>query len=174
MDIICLCSFCPNMTDLGFTSADNNSALEKKFFSLQQYIATFEGEFKKGLLRRWEIILNKFNKEKGKMYDFRDIQIELQRNVPTDTVSATDTALKLRSLLSDESVINLLPFSLDPQSELDKIKEQNETNMQNNLEVMKNLGNNTNKDFEVKEGGDEDEGLLESPQFANSKTKENL
>lgn len=64
MDIICLCSFCPNMTDLGFTSADNNSALEKKFFSLQQYIATFEGEFIKGLKRRWEIILNKFNKEK--------------------------------------------------------------------------------------------------------------
>lgn len=156
MDIICLCSFCPNMTDLGFTSADNNSALEKKFFSLQQYIATFEGEFKKGLLRRWEIILNKFNKEKGKTYDFRDIQIELQRNVPTDTASATDTALKLRSLLSDESVINLLPYSLDAQSELDKVKEQNETNMQNNLEVMKNLGSNTNKDFEVKEGGGKD------------------
>ena len=34
MDIICLCSFCPNMTDLGFTSADNNSALEKKVFWL--------------------------------------------------------------------------------------------------------------------------------------------
>ena len=173
MDIICLCSFCPNMTDLGFTSADNNSALEKKFFSLQQYIATFEGEFKKALLRRWEIILNKFNKEKGKTYDFRDIQIELQRNVPTDTASATDTALKLRTLLSDESIINLLPYSLDAQSELDKINEQNANNMKNNLEVMKKLGNNPNKEYEVKEAGDNNANV-EVSRPEDNRTKEEV
>ncbi|MBQ9658296.1 MAG: phage portal protein [Clostridia bacterium] len=173
MDIICLCSFCPNMTDLGFTSADNNSALEKKFFSLQQYIATFEGEFKKALLRRWEIILNKFNKEKGKTYDFRDIQIELQRNVPTDTASATDTALKLRTLLSDESIINLLPYSLDAQSELDKINEQNANNMKNNLEAMKKLGNNPNKEYEVKEAGDNNANV-EVSRPEDNRTKEEV
>jgi SPP1 family phage portal protein len=158
MDIICLCSFCPNMTDLGFTSADNNSALEKKFFSLQQYIATFEGEFKKGLLRRWEIILNKFNKDKGKEYDFRDIEITLQRNVPTDTKTETDRALSLRSLLSDKTIIDMLPDDLDSTSELDKIKQQNEENMQTNLENMKNLGN---KDYEVEEEN-EDVGEAQS------------
>lgn len=161
MDIICLCSFCPNMTDLGFTSADNNSALEKKFFSLQQYVATFEGEFKKGLLRRWEIILNKFNKDKGKTYDFRDIEIELQRNMPTDTNTATTNALKLRGLLSDKSVINLLPYNLDAQSEIDKMDEQNQENIEKNLENMQKMGQNTdntalntdegNKQFEIKE-----------------------
>ena len=62
MDLICLCSFVPNMTDLGFTQADNNSALEKKFFSLQQLISTFRGLFKAGYTRRWELILNKINK----------------------------------------------------------------------------------------------------------------
>lgn len=140
MDIICLCSFCPNMTDLGFTQADNNSAIEKKFFSLQQYIATFEGEFKKGLLRRWEIILNKFNKDKGKHYDFRDITIELQRNIPSDTISETTNALKLRGLLSDETVINLLPMNLDARSELDKMDIQNQENIEKNLEQMQMMG----------------------------------
>ena len=145
MDIICLCSFCPNMTDLGFTSADNNSALEKKFFSLQQYIATFEGLFKKGLLRRWEIILNKFNKDKGKQYDFRDIEIELQRNVPTDTSTATDIALKLRGLLCDKSVIDMLPQNLDAQSEIDKMNTQNEENIKRNMENINNIKNNDGK-----------------------------
>lgn len=139
MDLVCLCSFCPNMTDLGFTSADNSSALEKKFFSLQQYIATFEGEFKKGLLRRWEIILNKFNKEKGKQYDFRDLEIKLQRNIPSDTVSETTNVLKLRGLLSDESVINMLPYDLDSNSELDKIKAQNNQNIEENLKNMSKI-----------------------------------
>lgn len=173
MDIICLCSFCPNMTDLGFTSADNNSALEKKFFSLQQYIATFEGEFKKGLLRRWEIILNKFNKEKGKTYDFRDIEIKLQRNVPTDTKSETDRAKGLRGLLCDETVISMLPDDLDSQSEIDKMKKQNEENMQNNLKTVKKLENNPNQKYEVKEAGDENADV-EVPRPENNTIKEEV
>jgi hypothetical protein len=169
------------MTDLGFTSADNNSALEKKFFSLQQYIAIFEGEFKKGLLRRWEIILNKFNKDKGKEYDFRDIEITLQRNVPTDTKTETDRALSLRSLLSDKTIIDMLPDDLDSTSELDKMKQQNEENMQTNLENMKNLGN---KDYEVEEENedvgkaqsrvDETEQPLQKDEQANTKPTSNI
>ncbi|MBO5004886.1 MAG: phage portal protein [Clostridia bacterium] len=172
MDIICLCSFCPNMTDLGFTSADNNSALEKKFFSLQQYIATFEGEFKKGLLRRWEIILNKFNKEKGKTFDFRDIEVKLQRNVPSDRATDITNALKLRGLLSDETVINSLNMDLDAKNEISKMDMQNEENIQKNIENVQKIQQNSGFEIEQKEKvGDEDVGL--SRQTTN-KTKEDL
>lgn len=140
MDIICLCSFCPNMTDLGFTSADNNSALEKKFFGLQQYIATFEGDFLEGLTRRWRIILEKFNKEKGKTYDFRDIEIKLNRNLPSDTATMITNAMKIRGLVSDDTVINLLGLDLDSTSELAKMDLQNEENIQKNLEQMQMIG----------------------------------
>lgn len=143
MDIICLCSFCPNMTDLGFTQADNNSALEKKFFSLQQYIATFEGDFAEGLKRRWRIILDKFNKEKGKTYDFRDLEIKLNRNIPSDRATDISNAMKLHSFLSDETVINLLNLDLDAQSELAKIDEQNKANIEKNLENMAMMGQDT-------------------------------
>ena len=156
------------MTELGFTAADNNSALEKKFFGLQQYIATFEGEFKKGLLRRWEIILNKFNKDKGKTYDFRDVEVRLQRNIPSDETTMTTNALKLRGLLSDETVINLLPQDLDAQSEMAKMDLQNEENIQKNLENMKQLGN---EQYKAKEGGEDDMGL---PQQADAKTEKDI
>lgn len=172
MDIICLCSFCPNMTDLGFTSADNNSALEKKFFSLQQYIATFEGEFKKALLRRWEIILNKFNKEKRKHYDFRDIEVKLQRNVPSDRATDITNALKLRGLLSDETVINSLNMDLDAKNEISKMDIQNEENIQKNIENVQKI--QQNNDFEVKQKdkvGGENVGIS---QQKNDRTKENL
>lgn len=148
MDIICLCSFCPNMTDLGFTSADNNSALEKKFFSLQQYVSTFEGDFLEGLTRRWRIILEKFNKEKGKTYDFRDINIQLQRNIPSDRTTDITNALKLREILSDDTIISMLPYDLDSTSELKKVSEQNEENMQKNLENMTKFGQETSN-FEL-------------------------
>jgi hypothetical protein len=128
------------MTDLGFTSADNNSALEKKFFGLQQYIATFEGDFLEGLTRRWRIILEKFNKEKGKTYDFRDIEVKLNRNLPSDRATDITNALKVRGLLSDETVINLLNLDLDATSELAKMDLQNEENIQKNLEQMQMMG----------------------------------
>lgn len=140
MDIICLCSFCPNMTDLGFTQADNNAALEKKFFSLQQYIATFEGDFLEGLTRRWRIILEKFNKEKGKTYDFRDIEVKLNRNLPSDKATDITNALKVRGLLPDETVINLLNLDLDATSELAKMDLQNEENIKKNLQQMQMMG----------------------------------
>lgn len=140
MDIICLCSFCPNMTDLGFTQADNNAALEKKFFSLQQYIATFEGDFLEGLTRRWRIILEKFNKEKGKTYDFRDIEVKLNRNLPSDKATDITNALKVRGLLPDETIINLLNLDLDATSELAKMDLQNEENIKKNLQQMQMMG----------------------------------
>lgn len=140
MDIICLCSFCPNMTDLGFTQADNNAALEKKFFGLQQYIATFEGDFLEGLTRRWRIILEKFNKDKSKTYDFRDIEVKLNRNLPSDTATTITNAMKIRGLVSDDTVINLLGLDLDSTSELAKMDLQNEENIQKNLQQMQMIG----------------------------------
>lgn len=169
MDLICLCSFCPNMTDLGFTQADNNSALEKKFFSLQQYIATFEGEFKKGLLRRWEIILNKINKDKSKTYDFRDIEVKLQRNIPSDKATDIANALKIRGLVCDETVINALNMDLDAKSELEKMDRQNQENMEKNLENMRMLGSDS-EDVELSQRTDEEaKGDLSKNKQANSK-----
>lgn len=137
MDLICLCSFIPNMTDLGFTQADNNSALEKKFFALQQLIADAESDFKMGLLRRWELIFNKFNKDKGKDYDFRNVEVTLQRNMPSDSSSETIRALSLRDLLSDETVIGMLPDDLDPKNEIAKKKAESQSNLENNQEIIR-------------------------------------
>lgn len=148
MDLICLLAFVPNMTDLGFTQADNNSALEKKFFSLQQYVTEAKGQFVKGLNRRWELIFNKFNKNKGKKYDFRNIEITLEPNIPTDMESAINMALQLRDLLSDESVINLLPFNLDAKNELAKKENESENNIDRNQEIIKRFSQRANNDLE--------------------------
>ena len=125
------------MTDLGFTQADNNSALEKKFFALQQLITDAESDFKMGLLRRWELIFSKFNQDKGKEYDFRNVEITLQRNMPSDSSSETSRALSLRDLLSDETIIGMLPDDLDPKNEIAKKQTESEDNMLKNIERMK-------------------------------------
>ena len=54
--------------------------------------------------------------------------------------------MKLRSILPDETIISNLPFDLDPQSELEKMKKQNEENMENNIDTMKRIGQNSEID----------------------------
>ena len=152
VDLICLISGVPNMTDLGFTQADNSSALDKKFFSLEQNITKADKLFKKGLLRRWELIVNKINTKKNTSYDFRDIKIALIRNLPTDKATETNRALQLRGLLSDETIINMLPDDIDATSELNKMQEQNEENIKKNIEALKRVGKGAPADEEREEG----------------------
>lgn len=144
IDLISMISGVPNITDLGFTNADNASALDRKFFALEQMITSADKQFKKALLRRWEIIIDRINKRKSKQYDFRNIKIDLQRNLPTDKGTETDRALKLRGLLSDASIIDMLPDDLDSISELEKIDKQNQENIEKNIRNMQNTEENNN------------------------------
>ena len=65
--------------------------------------------------------------------------------MPTDKASETDRWLKLRQILSDETVISNLPDNLDATSELEKVKEQNES------EIQSNVNNINNKEYEVED-----------------------
>lgn len=140
IDLIAMISGVPNITDLGFTNADNASALDRKFFALEQMITDADKHFKQAILRRWETIIDRINKRKHKSYDFRSIKIDLQRNLPTDKDTETTRALKLRGLLSDASIIDMLPDDLDSTSEIEKIDKQNEENIQKNLQQMQMMG----------------------------------
>lgn len=136
IDLIFMVSCCPNVNDLGFTNADNSSALEKKFFPLEQSITYLDKSVRKELLAMWEAFTTRINLKKGTKYDFRNLKIKLQRNMPTDKKAETDRALSLRGLVCDETVINLLPDELDASSELEKMKVQSQENLEMN---MKNI-----------------------------------
>lgn len=147
LDMALMISGVPNVTDQGFTNADNASALEKKFFPLEQVLQQAHHLFKKEYLRMWEMITIRINLKKNKNYDFRDIEVVLTRNLPTDTQSVTDIWLKLRGLISDKSVINHLPFDLDAESEIAEVDTQNQENIKKNLEQMQMMGQaGVNKD----------------------------
>ncbi len=175
IDLIAMISGVPNITDLGFTNADNASALDRKFFALEQMITDADKHFKQAILRRWETIIDRINKRKHKSYDFRSIKIDLQRNLPTDKDTETARALKLRGLLSDASIIDMLPDDLDSISELEKVDKQNQANLEKNLENMAEIGQD-NKQYEIKDNrkvGDTN-GNVEVSQSTDAKNENNI
>lgn len=144
LDLALMISGVPNVTDQGFTNADNASALEKKFFPLDQVLQQADKLFRKELLRMWEMITNRINLKKNTEYDFRDIEIILSRNLPQNNQEIVNSWLKLRGLLSDKTVIDHLPYELDSESELAEMDLQNTDNMEKNMENIQK-----NKQYEV-------------------------
>lgn len=119
----------PNLSDVGFTNAENASALEKKFFSLEQVVIQAEKLFKKEYLELFENFVDRINTKYSTNFDFSEINITFKRNLPANKQEIVNMWKSLRGIVSDETVIENLPFDIDTETELAKIKEQDEANI---------------------------------------------
>lgn len=128
----------PNTADLAFNSADlNASAIDRKFYIMNMMTANIISELKKAYTRRWELIFGRINLKKNTMYDFRDIDTELPKNLPANDDEKIDSTLKLQNILSEQTIIEKLGYNyLDERNKKDNEAEEN---MLNNIERMKML-----------------------------------
>jgi len=161
IDLVLMNTGVPNMTDLGFTKADNASAIDRKFFNLEQMTIDIVNQLIMAYKRRWELIFNRINMKKNKKYDFRDVKIELQKNTPANESEVVDSWIKLRGLVSDSTIIEHLPYNLDPLVEQNKMEEQEQSQLEKDLNRQSSFndinGDKKENPFEKKEGEKEDE-----------------
>lgn len=131
----------PNTSDLAFNSTDlNASAIDRKFYVMNMATANIVAQLKKAYLRRWELIFGRINLKKGTSFDFRDINIELPKNLPANDDEKIDSMLKLQNILSLQTIIEKLGYNyLDEKNKKDS---ESEDNMLANIERMKMLTNN--------------------------------
>lgn len=155
LEYVLMLTFIPNITDEAFTNADSNKALMKKFFGLQTSQQEAIKSLQKELLRMWENITDRINTKKNKKFDFRDILITINTSIPTDENEIVDAWLKLRGLISDATILENLPYDLDAESELKKMKEQSEENMEEAVERAKEFKNGNNENISDSDNDDE-------------------
>ncbi len=129
----------PNTNDLAFNSADlNASAIDRKFYIMNMMTANIISELKKAYQRRFELIFGRINLKKNTTYDFRDIDIELPKNLPANDDEKIDSTLKLQNVLSEQTIIEKLGYNyLDEKNKKDN---EAEDNMIKNIERMQMLG----------------------------------
>lgn len=159
IDLIMMNTGVPQTTDLGFTKADNASAIDRKFFSLEQTTAQAMQLLKMAYKRRWELIFDRVNLKNNSKYDFRDIKITLNKNLPANENEIVDMYMKLRGLISDDTIIERLPLNFDATSEINKMDEQDEKNLEKEVnkatEFSKlentNINNKSTDNFSNKE-----------------------
>ena len=131
----------PNTSDLAFNSADlNASAIDRKFYIMNMMTASIISQLKKAYQRRWELIFGRINLKNSTNYDFRDINIDLPKNLPANDDERIDSMLKLQGILSEQTIIEKVGYNyLDEKNKKDIEAEEN---MLNNIERMKMLQEN--------------------------------
>ena len=83
---------------------------------------------KKALQRRIEIICGIASLKLGEEV-YRDIDIVFKRNIPNDDSVVIQTVNSLRGLVSDETLLSMIPQIENPLEEIKKVKKQRETQM---------------------------------------------
>lgn len=130
----------PNTSDLAFNSADlNASAIDRKFYIMNMMTSNIISKVKKAYKRKWQIIFGRVNLKLGTNYDFRDIKIDLPRDLPAHEDEIADSLLKLQNLISNETIVEKLGY--DYANEKQKLNEEAEDNMLSNIERMQQLQN---------------------------------
>lgn len=111
----------PDMTDDNFAGNTSGIAIKYKLIGLEQIRSRKEREFKKSLQRRIEIIAGMLKLKNQAQIDFRDIDFQFTANIPANILEQAQVVNQLDGLISQKTLIGLLPFVSDPAEEVEKL-----------------------------------------------------
>lgn len=118
----------PDMSDESFAGNASGVAIKYKTMPMENCVAIKERKFKKALQRRIELIFNILSL-KGNAFDWREIEIIFTRNLPTNDSEIAQMVSTLDGIVSDETLLAQIPFVTDVQSEIERLGEQKQANI---------------------------------------------
>ena len=114
----------PNLTDEQFAGNVSGESMKYKLMGLENITGVKEAKFKKGLMRRIELLCNFLNIATNDLMLYTDIQPIFTRNKPYNDTEIADTMQKLTGILSEETILALSPYVDDVASEMERKKNE--------------------------------------------------
>ncbi|MBE0339531.1 phage portal protein [Paenibacillus sp. 23TSA30-6] len=103
-----------------WASNTSSLALRNKLLNLENRVAMREALMEKAIKQRLRNFFTFLHIKEGVQYDYRDIAVKFTRNLPTDLVGMADVIVKLQQVVSQETLLTLLPFVENPKLEFNK------------------------------------------------------
>ncbi|MGW8957357.1 phage portal protein [Paenibacillus sp. NPDC055715] len=103
-----------------WASNTSSLALRNKLLNLENRVAMREALMEKAIKQRLRNFFTFLHIKEGVQYDYRDIAVKFTRNLPTDLVGMADVIVKLKEVVSQETLLTLLPFVENPKLEFNK------------------------------------------------------
>lgn len=118
-------SFVPDLTDEAFSGTQSGEAMKYKLFGFQQMSKTSQRGFKKGLVRRYRLLLNIKNYvNEADNTNLGDFTITFTPNLPKAVLEELKALSDAGTEFSQETLLELASFVEDAQAELDRVKEE--------------------------------------------------
>ena len=125
-----------NMSDQNFGGNLTGIAIKHKLTGMEYITGIKETKFKKGLMRRIELATTVLNIKTSDVYLYTEIKPVFTRNMPTNEEELTNLAKGLVGIVSDQTVLSMLPQVDDVVAEMEMIAKEKE----NTLDNYNNLG----------------------------------
>lgn len=120
---------CPDFSSETFVGGVSSGvAIRYRLTGMEQRAGKIEAAMRKALQRRIEIIAGIASLKLGEEV-FRDISIDFKRNIPDDLTATIATINTLKGMVSDATLLGLLPFVDDVNAEIEAVAAQKEQNM---------------------------------------------
>ena len=119
----------PSLTDEQFAGNVSGEAMKYKLMGLENIIGVKEAKFKKGLMRRIELLCNFLNVATNDLMLYTDIQPVFTRNKPQNDTELANMVKGLYGIVSDETLLSILPFIENSKDEIERRNSEKENTL---------------------------------------------
>lgn len=157
-----------DMTDEKFAGNLSGVALKYKLSGMENVTGIKESKFKKGLMRRIELLITILKikdtelrsvteaETETELYKYTKIKPVFTRNIPQNEVEIVNMAKSLNGIISNETLLSLLPFIEDIQAEIEQIEKEKEADVLS-YDIFSKEDNVEEKEKEAEKVVDENE-----------------
>lgn len=125
----------PDMKDEAFSGNVSGIAIRYKLMSMENRAMNKERKFKYSLKKLYKIVFSPITNISIPEDMWSDLKFKFTRNIPANLADEADIAAKLKGLVSDETLLSVLSIVDDPQSEIERINQENQKQIQNALAI---------------------------------------
>lgn len=118
----------PNLTDENFAGNSSGVAMKYKLLGLEQLAQTKEEYYRIGLKERIKLYSNILN-IKMISIDVDNIEMTFIRSLPVNELEIAQLITYLNNVVSQKTLLSLLPFIEDVDSEIERVEEQKQNNL---------------------------------------------
>ena len=146
-------SMVPDLTDEAFAGTQSGEAMKYKLFGFQQIAKSGQRGFKKGLMRRYRLLMNIKNfVNEADNTDLGNLTITFTPNLPKAILEELKALVDAGMEISQETLMSLASFIEDIKAEMERIQKEKEES-QNDIVMRRMFGG----------AADDQSGVLEEP-----------
>ena len=139
-------SLVPDLSDEAFAGTQSGEAMKYKLFGFQQVCKTSQNGFKKGLMRRYRLLLNIKNfVQEADNADLGEFTVVFTPNLPKAILEELKALADAGAEFSQQTLLALASFIEDAQAELDRVNAERQEQEAKQDEILEKVmfGNKT-------------------------------